>query len=280
MTLSQHGLALGLVLADILLRATRTRCLVPVAFLRVLIVNTGGDAIAALTPARVGGDPVRYLGFRRQEVSGPEILGLFGVEVVSDAIVLGAVAVLLAILFRPAGQQLLAATRHLLATPGFWLLLAAMIAFTAGSITLTRRWLPGALASLKVSLREAWHYARAHRPVALGLALLLTTLSLLARGAILPVLLAGTPGLDPGTVILASAVLVYGQVLAPTPASIGPVELGAVVSLGGQFTPEALATILLVWRGYTLALGVLAGGGLLLWGRRPWGASRPGIIAD
>src|SRR5438552_923073 len=91
----------------------------------------------------------------------------------------------------------------------------------------------------------------------------LTLISLIARGAVLPVLLASTPGLGAGTVILASALLVYGQTLAPTPAGAGVVELGFLVGLH-RIPAGALPALILLWRAYTLALGVVAGTALLL----------------
>jgi len=276
-SLPRHVAALGLVAADILFRAIRTRCLLPLPFSRVLTINTCGDALAAVTPGRIGGDPVRYLGFRRQGAPGPAILALFGIEIASDAIVLCGVAVLLAVLFRSAGQEFLVATRHLLRTRGFWLLIVAMVALTVGSIVLTRRWLPRALETVAVSLREAWRCVRAQTPGILGGTIALALLSLIARGAILPVLLIGTPGLDLGTVVLGSAVLVYGQVLAPTPAGVGAVEIGAVVSLGGKLPLEHLPALLLLWRTYTLVLGVLAGTALLV--REAWPGRLTGSLA-
>lgn len=263
-SLPQHAAALGLVTADILLRAIRTRCLLPVPFFRTLAINTCGDALAAVTPGRVGGDPIRYVGFRRLGAPGPSILALFGLEIAADAVVLFGVGALLAIVFKPAMEELLAASGRLVRTSGFWLVLAATIALAAGSVVLTRRWMPRALASLAVSLREAWRWARAQTAGILVLTTVLTLLSLVARGAILPVLLANSGGLSAGTVILGSAVLVYGQLLAPTPAGIGAVELGAVVSLAGHFPLGDLPALLLIWRGYTLVLGAVVGAVLLV----------------
>ncbi len=263
-SLFQHAVALGLVIADIILRAIRTRCLLPVPFSRAVTINTCGDAVAAVTPGRVGGDPVRYLGFRRLGAPGPAILALFGIEIAADAVVLCGVAVLLAFVFRPAAQELLAESGRLVKTRGFWLLIVAMGALVAGSVVLTRRWMPRVLASLAVSRRDAWRCVRAQPPGILVLTIVLTLLSLLARGAILPALLVSSPRFDLGTVILGSAVLVYGQLLAPTPAGIGAVELGAVVSLAGRLPLGNLPALLLIWRAYTLVLGALAGGVLLL----------------
>jgi uncharacterized membrane protein YbhN (UPF0104 family) len=92
------------------------------------------------------------------------------------------------------------------------------------------------------------------------LAAALTTLSMAARTAILPVLAAGLPGLDPRAVILGSFALLYGQLALPTPAGAGAVELGFVGGFAESMSPRALAALLLGWRLYTLILGAALGG--------------------
>src|SRR3989442_88994 len=259
----QHVAALGLVLADVLVRALRTRLLLPVTISRVLAVNTCGDAVAALTPGRVGGDPIRYFGYVRAGAPTPAILATFGIEIVADAVVLVAVGILLSILFPSAVREIVASSQRLLRSPHAWLVALVLALALASSVMLAHRLLPRGLSRLLVSLGEAWRHARARSPSVLAATTLLTLVSLIARGAVLPVLLATTPGLGAGTVILASALLVYGQTLAPTPAGAGVGELGFL--LGLQRIPAgALPALILLWRTYTLALGVVAGTTLLL----------------
>jgi uncharacterized membrane protein YbhN (UPF0104 family) len=138
------------------------------------------------------------------------------------------------------------------------------VLLAGASVWGTRRFLPRAFLSARASLGEAWRHARSQRPATLARALGWTVAGFLVRGAVLPVLLARTPGLSLGTVLLRSAVLVYGQQLAPTPGGIGAVELGAVVGFAGRMGPGALALLVVVWRTYTLVLGAVAGAVLLV----------------
>src|SRR5712691_5498072 len=268
----QHAAALGLVLLDVVVRALRTRLLLPVAISRVLAVNTCGDAVAALTPGRVGGDPIRYFGYVRAGAPTPAILATFGIEIVADAVVLVAVGILLSLLFPAAVREIVASSLRLVRSPHAWLVIAILALALAGSVLIAHRLLPRGLSRLLVSLGEAWRHARTRSAAVLAGATLLTLASLIARGAVLPVLLAATPGLGAGTVILASALLVYGQALAPTPAGAGVVEVGFLVGLQ-QIPAGALPALILLWRTYTLALGVVAGTTLLLregLPQRPW----------
>jgi len=264
----QHVAALGLVLLDVIVRALRTRLLLPITISRALAVNTCGDAVAALTPGRVGGDPIRYLGYVRAGAPTPAILATFGIEIVADAVVLVAVGILLSLLFPSAVREIVTTSLRLARSPHAWLVVAILALALAGSVILAHRLLPRGMSRLLVSLGEAWRHVRTQSPGVLAGATSLTLVSLIARGAVLPVLLAATPGLGAGTVILASALLVYGQTLAPTPAGAGVVELGFLVGLQ-RIPAGALPALILLWRTYTLALGVVAGTALLIRGGLP-----------
>jgi uncharacterized membrane protein YbhN (UPF0104 family) len=62
---------------------------------------------------------------------------------------------------------------------------------------------------------------------------------------------------------------VCGLLAVPTPGGLGGVELGLAAGLAGRLAWADLARLLLVWRFYTVALGAVAGGLLLLF-RRSW----------
>jgi uncharacterized membrane protein YbhN (UPF0104 family) len=269
LALWQHCAAFALVLADVLFRARRTQLFLPVPFTRALAVNTCGDAVSAVTPGRIGGDPVRYLAYRRTLASGPAIVSAFGMEVAADAVALIAIALVLSLLFRSAEREFAQSAARLWHARDAWLVAGVTILLGAASVLWTRRFLPRAFLSARASLGEAWRHAQSQRPATLARALAWTLAGFLVRGAVLPVLLARTPGLSLGAVLLGSAVLVYGQQLAPTPGGIGAVELGAVVGFGGRIAPGSLALLVVVWRTYTLALGALAGALLLVRERGP-----------
>ena len=261
----QHCLAFALMAADMVIRAWRSQVILPMPFLRALAVNTSADAASAVTPARVGGDPVRYVALRRAGHRPSAIVMLCGSEVVADVVALGLIAALLALRF-PVARRRFAASLVSTLHGGWglgWLIAVAGVAVV--SVLATRRYLPRIANLTGGTLRGAWRQAR---PASLAGATGLTIAALVARCAILPVLLARVPGLSLGQVILGSAALVYGQQLAPTPAGVGAVEIGAVAGLGAVISPGALALVLVVWRTYALVLGSLAGALLLYSYRR------------
>ena len=272
----QHCLAFALMAADMVIRAWRSQVLLPMPFRRALAVNTSADAASAVTPARVGGDPVRYVALRRAGHSPSSIVMLCGSEVAADIVALSVIAVLLSLRFPVARRRFtasLVSTLHSGWGLG-WVMAIAGVAVV--SVLLTRRYLPRLANVTGGTLRGAWREVRAQPPASLAAATGLTILALIARCAILPVLLAGVPGLSLGQVILGSAALVYGQQLAPTPAGVGAVEIGAVAGLGAAISPGALALVVVVWRTYALVLGSLAGALLLYSYRR---ASMGSIVA-
>ncbi|HEX4632339.1 MAG TPA: lysylphosphatidylglycerol synthase domain-containing protein [Gemmatimonadales bacterium] len=268
----QHCLAFALMAADMAIRAWRSQLLLPMPFRRALVVNTCADAISAVTPARVGGDPLRYVALRRAGHSPLAIVTLCGSEIVADAVALVLIALLLSFRF-PDVERHFAVSLVSIVRSGWWWV-AGVGVLGVMSALLTRRYLSRHLGSLRTTLRGAWREARTRGSGVMITATALTALALLARCAILPVLLAGVPGLTTGQAILGSAALVYGQQLAPTPAGVGAVEIGAVAGLGGSIHPSALALVLVVWRTYTLVLGSLAGALLLYSYRRASMGSR------
>lgn len=268
----QHGLAFALVLADMVLRALRTQALLPMPLRRALVANTCADAASAVTPGRIGGDPVRFVVWRRAGHPASSILMVCGSEIAADVVSLVLVGAALSFAFPAVERHFIAALVRTVREGWSWAL--ALVALAVTSVVVTRRFVPQHLVGVTAALREAWHEARTRPPAALIAATLLTIAALVARCAILPVLLIGVPGLSVGQVLVGSAVLVYGQQLAPTPAGIGAVELSAVAGLGGVVPPTALAMVVIIWRAYALVLGSLAGAALLYSYRRASMGSR------
>jgi len=277
-SLTLHLAALALCAADVVVRAVRLRLLVPgasdLSLWRAVTINAYGDAASAVTPARLGGDPARFLGFRRAGVETPRALAGLAVEALIDWVLL---AIATAILGFGFADTVAAGARHLvtLATgPKARLLVALVLALAVVSAT-TARWyrrrIPtGALGSLTA----AWQRARQLGGPRVPLAATLTALSMALRVAILPVLVAGQPRLATDAVVVGSFTLLFGQLALPTPAGAGAVELGFVGGFAGTMSAAALATLLVAWRAYTLilpaALGALLFAGAALGGgRRP-----------
>ncbi len=264
-----HVAAVGLVVLDTAVRAWRIRLLLPrsqrPSVWRAVAVNAYGDAASAITPARFGGDPARFLGFRRSGVDSTAAVVALGVEALIDWVLLIVASGVLAVAFgglavRGAREALRSLTSAALLP---WLLLVLILVALSG---LAAHWYrkrhPGQLGT---SLKEAWGHVRSMRRGTLAVAGALTAISMMAQVAILPLLLVPVmPAVNMGGAVLGSFTLLYGQLFLPTPAGVGGVELGFVVGLGPALAPIAIARLLLAWRIYTIVLGALLGAVLFL----------------
>jgi uncharacterized membrane protein YbhN (UPF0104 family) len=254
-TVSQHLAALALVLLDMLARGVRIRVLLPGAVPQALAINTCGDALAAVTPARLGGEPLRFLAFQRSGATAPAILAAFVTEAAVDMILAVVIGLMLAAGLAGAAEIGLA---HLLlsvvSATGLRLTFIALVGIALGAlaaVALRRRWrarlIPGARDAWQIlSTRSRWVLARV-----VGLAFL----SLAARGAVLPVLAAGAVGVPLGTLLSGSLGLSVMQTLLPIPSGLGPVDLGFAVWFSSTLSGGEIARLLVLWRLYTIALG-------------------------
>jgi len=267
-SLAHQFAALGLFGADVVVRAVRIRLLVPgspkVTLWQAITINAYGDGAAAVTPARLGGDPARFLGFRRAGVETPRLLAGLTVEALIDWALLALAAVLLGLTFADTAAAGIARLVALATGRTARIFVAAVVTLALVSAAVARgyhrrhpRPFPKAAAA---SLAATWRQARELGGRTVLLAATLTSISMAARTAILPVLAAGLPGLDPRAVIVGSFALLYGQLAVPTPAGAGAVELGFVGGFAESLSPRALAALLLAWRLYTLILSAALGG--------------------
>jgi len=262
--LDQHVAALLLCAADVAARALRSRILLPVSFRRAVIINTCGDAMAAVTPARVGGEPLRYFGFTRAGASPAATIAAFGSELVGDALVFVAAAVAISLSLAARAPGLLAAAVRLSRSPAAWGGVGVTLVLVAGSAILVRQLWPRTALRVAACLRESWRRMRSQPAPVMAAVVGLSAVGLVARAAILPVLLARVPGLGFGDLAAASFALTSGLLLAPIPAGAGAVDLGFVVGFDGRVPPGALAILLVAWRAYSLVVGALVGAVLLL----------------
>ncbi len=256
--------ALGLFILDLVVRAIRLQLLLPrtqrFTLWPSITVNAYGEAAAAVTPGRLGGDPARFLGLRRAGVEVPEALAALGIDRIINWVLVGAAAVLLGVAFAGGGahavERLLALTRK----PQARLLVAAALVLALVSVALARRYRHRFPARLALPLADAVRRARDLGSPVLAAATALTAVSIVTRVAILPVLVAGHAGVALSAVVLGSFALLYGQLLLPTPAGAGGVELGFVAGFAGVMSAGELAALLVAWRIYTLILGAALGG--------------------
>jgi uncharacterized protein (TIRG00374 family) len=262
-----HAAALALVLADILVRALRLRLLLgtsPLPVRHAIAVNAIGDAASAVTPARIGGEPARFLALARHGVSpGPRVVAL-GAERIVDLALAGLVTTAVVAFLGGRGFADVDVIVARLTTGGAlpWLVgVGIAVVVSAAMAVRLRHRVPTAV---RRSLRDTLAAARGLPRSRVAAAGALTALSMAARVAILPVLLAGAG--VPGPVLPAavgSFALLYAQLILPVPAGAGGVELGFVAGVSPLLTPAATATLLITWRIYTLVLP--AGLGLGVW---------------
>jgi len=267
LSLTQHLIALGLVMLDVVLRGLRITRMLPVPLLRAMVVNTCGDALAAVTPARAGGEPLRFVAFERDSSAGA-VLAAFVTETGVDAVLIVAVTVVIVALKGGHWTRLTGALSSL-HLAGWWWVAAAGGCLVAVAPWIRRRW-----AAVSRSVREGWHILLNRPWRVLASVSGLTLLSMAARTAILPVLAGHLPGLSLAGVVAGSFALVFVQSILPTPAGAGPVELGFVAGFAGAIDHQQLLTLLLAWRIYTIGLGGLVGGLLM------WGAARKALVGS
>lgn len=263
-----HFLCLALVLVDIIARAYRLRWYLH-GFGRELSVQdalnatTWGDAAAGLTPLRFGGEGAKFAGLIRGGIPAGLSVMTLALEAIITYPLVALVGAWLAWQFAPdwwnqvgpmLGDALTAA----------WPWIAGIVVFSSLAIYLGIRWRralklgasPGAPTPTLRGLFRATPVA----PLALGAGVSLY--NVLARTAVLPILALTLPEHPPlGILLIGSFALLYSQLVLPTPAGVGAVDLGFLAGVAGNLGPEAPG-LLLAWRIYTVGIG--AGIGILL----------------
>lgn len=220
-----------------------------------------GDAAAAVTPMRLGGEPARWLGLLSGGVPARVAAAVLAVEMA------GYLAIV----------ALTGAGAAWLLGAGWWADVGPRLGARAGE------GVPWVIAVVAAS-GAVWlwvRHRRASRPLrerqapvgdavwgALGWPLLasvpLTIASIASRLAMLPVLAQTLP--EPpatGVLVLGSFALVYGQLFFPTPGGAGAVELLASAGTAGELGGTA-GPVFLAWRAFTTGIPVILGFGLAL----------------
>jgi uncharacterized membrane protein YbhN (UPF0104 family) len=267
-----------LTLADLAVRAARLRLLVGgPTVLRTgaaIRVNAYGDAASAVTPARLGGEPARFLALTSRGVPKGVAIATLGLERLVDMGLAAMVAIGVVLLLGRRGFADLDAYLVRFAAPNVlpWLVAVAALVLVAAVLAVRfRTRFPRAVAH---PLQEAVRHARdLSAPTLLG-AVALTALSMAARVAILPVLLSGYGVGDLAAATVGSFALIYAQLLLPTPAGAGGVELGFVVGVAPLLSPGEVAGLLVTWRVFTLFVPAGLGLVVFLGPRKPIADSR------
>lgn len=261
--LQAHLICIALVGTDFVARTWRMQWLLvglkhPLPFGQVFVHTVLGEAASSLTPLRLGGEPARAWAMTREGV--PVTVGVVGIGVellvMTPVMIAGAALVFLVLApdwWSSVGPTISGGVRR--RWP--WVMLVAALLVVAW--LLMHRVAPAAGAALRRELAAARMYVRGLPRWPLIACALLTVVSAAARVAILPVLALTLPYHSPaGTVVVGSFVLLFSQLLLPTPAGVGAVELGFLGGAAGEMGADE-ARLLLVWRFYTTILGIILG---------------------
>jgi len=273
--LQAHAICLGLFLADLVARAFRIRWYLaglghPVRLGQAFQLNAWGDAAAGLTPMRFGGEAARLAGILRAGVPATAGFMAVGLEVVVAYPVVFAFGAAIVALYAPEWWRHAGPALADKLAPG-WPWVIGVLLFTLVVGLMAWRWKRVALREPRRAVQRVRHYWRemAWWPVAAGVPTSL--FNVVARTLMLPVLALSLPSHPPiGVMLVGSFVLLYSQLVLPTPAGAGAVDLAFLGGMAGNLGPGE-AGLLVAWRFYTVGGGALLGVALALhtFGVRP-----------
>ncbi len=258
-----HLLCLLLVVVDLVARGYRLRWYAgglgrDLSAGDALQATAWGDAAAGLTPLRFGGEAAKFAGLLRGRMPAGLAVITLGLEAVITYPLVALVGCWLAWQFAPTWWvQVEPMIGDAIAAGWPWLI--GVIAATLLAVWLGVRWrrsLRQAVQQAPPSARELFRHAPV-RPILLGATVSLY--NILARTAVLPLLALTLPQHPPlGILLLGSFALLYSQLILPTPAGIGAVDLGFLAGIAGDLGTGA-PQLLIAWRFYTVGVGVLLG---------------------
>lgn len=292
-----HGLALGIVGVELMLRSAKIAfsaraCGVPLKIGTAARTTLAGDFATAITPARLGAEPARFLVLSEAGVAPAKALLTLYLELLVElASLLVVVAILVALI------PLSTPMKAVLAMVGGYA--TTVLGVGAVAVVLSRRQLSGPPpAWVRVAGVNAWLWRRlqvalrhlresvaalrhAH-PGRMALSLACSVVHVGARLAILPLIAASQhAAADLLPLVLWPLVLLYGGALVPAPAGGGAMELGFTAAMDGTLPAAVLATSLIWWRFYSyfiyVLLGAIAAGRTVMRALRP---EQPGVRRD
>jgi uncharacterized membrane protein YbhN (UPF0104 family) len=271
--LAAHGVCAILFLADLLARALRIRWYLAglgqrISLAEAFRINAWGDAAAGLTPMRFGGELVKFAGLVRAHVTAPVAIATLSLEAAITYPLVALFGGWLAIRFAPDWwREARPAIEHAMSSRWPAVIAGGLVLLAVGLAAWwwqRGRFGPGEPAQARSVLKSF-----PVGPVLLGIPLSL--FNVVARTLMLPLLamtLPSHPSL--GVMAVGSFVLLYSQLVLPTPAGAGAVELGFLAGMAGDLG-EAPTGLLVAWRFYTVGAGALLGAGLAMasFGLRP-----------
>ena len=270
-----HLLALGAVTFELTLRSAKIAlsaraCGIPLQFGTAARATLGGDFATAITPARVGAEPARFLVLREAGVPAARALLVLFLELFIELLSLVILAGLL-LAFLPASGAL----KGVAAMVGGYATIVLGLGFGGWVLSRRRahgpppRWAraigigAGFWRAVQLGLRnlresvDALRHAR-FSMMAASLACSIAHIS--GRLMTLPIIIASLGAdLNLTSLILWPLVLLYGGALIPAPAGGGAMEFGFGAIMDGILPGDVLAASLIWWRFYSYYIYVLLG---------------------
>jgi uncharacterized protein (TIRG00374 family) len=265
---------------------------IPLALDAAVRTCVGGDFGAAITPARSGAEPARFLILAEAGVPTSSNLLLLWVELCLEMLSLAAVVLVAALVFSNTGTAL----KGVLTVVGIYA--GVVIGVALLGIVLSRRRAHGppprwaeriglrgrrwelVQKSLQ-RIRQSTDAVRHANPLLAVSAYLVSLVHVALRLAILPIIVyaLGGPLTHLDAIVLWPLALFYGAVVAPVPGGGGVIEFGFKHFLGGVIPAYLMGASLVWWRFYSFYILVIMGA--LAAGRSVMRALRqPDPIAD
>lgn len=245
-----------------------------------LRTSLGGDFAAAITPARSGAEPARFLVLSEAGMAAPAALVILFLELALELVSLLVVAGAALIALRGAGGMVQAVGAMLGGYATFVLGLGIAAYVLAGrrasgpppdwarSLRVNAfawRWVQRVLRHTRTSVDAA---RRAH-PGWMSLAVLASVAHIGARLTILPaIVLLYDEAATLAPLVFWPLALIYGGAAVPAPAGGGLIEVAFKAAVSGDIPPAIFGAALIWWRFYTfyiyVPLGALAAGHLVM----------------
>ena len=271
-----HALALLAVLIEVLARALKIRWSARAVGIDVSLGTSlrtclGGDFGAAITPARSGAEPARFLILSEAGVASAGVLVILYAELFLEVFSLAAVVLVVAVVFRDAGTVMVA----LVGVVGTYA--AVVLGIGGAAVLLSRRNANGppprwaralrlhagrwrAIQRALRKLRGTLDSVEQVRPRAATAAYLASVVHVAIRLALLPALvLTSAPEVPLAPLALWPLGFLYGAAAVPAPGGGGTVEVAFRAALGGAIPPALFAASLVWWRFYTFYIYILLG---------------------
>ncbi|HEX6964197.1 MAG TPA: lysylphosphatidylglycerol synthase transmembrane domain-containing protein [Gemmatimonadaceae bacterium] len=299
-----HLVLLGVALLELSARGWKLKLSalalrVPLRFGTAVRASVGGDFAAAITPARSGAEPARFLILSEAGMPSTDVIFVVFAELFLEMLSLVIVVIVLAIVFKGSGAVLgsmiglvggyamfviglgvvgvMLSRRNASGPPPKW---ASRLGLHAGrwrTIQRSLRQLRSGIAGLK------------HARIRIALVALFSSVMHIAlRLATLPIIMYayGVPrsAVPLAPLVLWPLALFYGGVVAPVPAGGGFIEVAFKATLGGTIPGRFLGGALIWWRFYTfylfLILGALVAGNTVLRAVRGNGETEEETISE